>query len=139
MNFLGVYLFEYRGVVWYCVFTKFSYLVSVRCFGWGRFSFRILRTVFPSITSFRGITSFVFLFERQPRAANISPALISLSNCLISSFTSDFLCFGCLILRAFASAKSSFNKPCFQKIMRRLSVLEFDPFVSDLVFWEQQM
>ena len=29
--------------------------------------------------------------------------------------------------------KSSSNRPCFHKIIRRLSVLEFDPFVSDLV------
>ena len=29
--------------------------------------------------------------------------------------------------------KKSSNMPCFHKIMRRLSVLEFDPFVSDLV------
>ena len=36
-------------------------------------------------------------------------------------------------LGAFASVKSSSNRPCFHKIIRRLSVLEFDPFVSDLV------
>ena len=29
--------------------------------------------------------------------------------------------------------KSSSNRPYFYKIMRRLRVLEFDPFVSDLV------
>ena len=66
-------------------------------------------------------------------AADILPVLISLSNCLTSSFTSDFFCFGCLIWRAFASVKNSSIRPCFHKIMRRLSVLEFDPFVSDLV------
>ena len=66
-------------------------------------------------------------------AADILPVLISLSNYLASSFTSDFFCFGCLIWRAFASVKSSSNRPCFHKNMRRLSVLEFDPFVSDLV------
>ena len=57
---------------------------------------------------------------------------ISLSNCLTSSLTSDFFCFGCLIWRAFASVKSSSNRPCFHKNMRRLSVLGFDPFISDL-------
>ena len=56
-------------------------------------------------------------------AADILPVLISLSNCLTSSFTLGFFCFGCLIWRAFASV-----------IMKRLSVLEFDPFVSDFVF-----
>ena len=86
------------------------------------------------MTSFRGSTPFVFLSERQPMAADILPVLISLSNCLASSFTSDFFCFGCLIWRAFASVKSLSNRPCFHKIMRRLIVLEFDPFVSDLVF-----
>ena len=99
----------------------------------GCFSFRILRTVFPSMTSFRGSTHFVFLSERQPMAADILPVLITLSNCLASSFTSDFFCFGCLIWRAFALVKTSSNRPCFHKIMRRLSVLEFDSFVSDLV------
>ena len=83
--------------------------------------------------SFRGSTPFVFLSERQPMAADIMPVLISLSNCSTSLFTSDFFCFGCLIWRAFASVKSLSNRPCFHKIMRRLSVLEFDPFVSDLV------
>ena len=29
--------------------------------------------------------------------------------------------------------KSSFSRPCFHKTMRRLRVLEFDQFVSDLV------
>ena len=29
--------------------------------------------------------------------------------------------------------KSSSNGPCFHKIMRRLCILEFDPFVSDLI------
>ena len=66
-------------------------------------------------------------------AADILPVLISLTNCLTSSFTSDFFCFGYLIWRAFALVKSSSNRPCFHKIMRRLSVLEFDPFISDLV------
>ena len=66
-------------------------------------------------------------------AADFLPVLISLSNCLISSFTSDFFVFGCLIWRVFASMKSSSNRPCFHKIMRRLSVLEIDPFVFDLV------
>ena len=66
-------------------------------------------------------------------AADILLLFISLSNCLISSLTSDFFCFGCLIWRAFASVKSSSNRPCFDKIMRRLSVLKIDPFVSDLV------
>ena len=55
------------------------------------FSFRILRTVFPSMTSFEGSTPFVFLSERQPLAADILPALIILSNFLTSSFTSSFL------------------------------------------------
>ena len=93
----------------------------------------ILRTVFTSMTSFRGSTPFVFLSERQPMAAVFLPVFISLSNCSTFSFTLDFSCFGCLIWRAFASVKSSSNRPCFHKIMRRLSVLEFDPFVSDLV------
>ena len=121
---------------------------------WGCFSFRILRIVFPSITSFRGSTPFVFLFERivfpsitsfrgstpfvflserQPMAADILPVLIKVPNCLTSSFTSHFFCFGCLIWRAFASVKSSSSRPCFHKIMRRLRVFEFDPFVSDLL------
>ena len=85
------------------------------------------------MTSFRGSTLFVFLSERQPMAADIFSVLISLSNCLASSFTSDFFCFGCLIWRAFASVKSSSYRLCFHKNMRRLSVFEFDPFVSDLV------
>ena len=61
------------------------------------------------------------------------PVLISLSNCLTSSFTSDFFCLGCLISRAFASVKSSSYRLCFHKIMRRLSVLEFHPFVFNIV------
>ena len=85
------------------------------------------------MTSFGGSTPFVFLSERQPMAADILPVIISLLNFLTSSFTSDFFCFGCLIWRASASVKSSSIRPCFHKIMRRLSVLEFDPFVSDLV------
>ena len=85
------------------------------------------------MTSFRGSTSFVFLSERQPMAADFLSVLISLSNCLTSSFISDFFCFGCLIWRAFASVKSSSGRPCFHKTMRWLSVLEFDPFNSDLV------
>ena len=59
-------------------------------------------------------------------AADILPVLISLSNCLASSFTSDFFCFGCLIWRAFASVKRSSNRPCFHKILRRLSVLAIE-------------
>ena len=66
-------------------------------------------------------------------AADILPVLINLSNCLASSFSSDFFYFGWLIWRAFAPVKSSSNRPCFHKIMRQLRVLEFDPFVSDLV------
>ena len=66
-------------------------------------------------------------------AADMLPVLISLSNCLTSSFDLDFFCFGCLIWRAFASVKSSSNRPCFHKNMRRLNVSEYDPFVSDLV------
>ena len=46
----------------------------------GCFSFRMLRTVFPSMNSFRGSTPFVFLSERQPMEADILPVLISLSN-----------------------------------------------------------
>ena len=74
------------------------------------------------MTSFRGSTPFVFLSERQPMAADNMLVLISISNCLTSSFTSDFLCFGCLIWRVFASVKKSSNRPCFHKIMRLLSV-----------------
>ena len=85
------------------------------------------------MTSFRGNTPIVFFSERQPMAADFLPVLISFSNCLTSSFTSDFFCFGCVVWRAFASVKSSSNRPCFHKIMRRLSVLEFDPFISYLV------
>ena len=85
------------------------------------------------MTSFRGSTSFVFLSEREPMEADILPVLISLSNCLTSSFTWDFFCFGCLIWRVLASVKSSSNRPCFHKIIRRLSVLKFDPFVSGFV------
>ena len=58
---------------------------------WGCFFFRILRTVFPSMTSFRGSNPFFFLPERQPMAVDILPVLINLSNCLFSSFTSQFL------------------------------------------------
>ena len=79
------------------------------------------------MTSFRGSTPFVFLPERQPMAADILAVLISLSNCLASSFTSDFFCFGCLIWRAFASRKV--------RLMGLASIkciCEFDPFVSDL-------
>ena len=65
--------------------------------------------------------------------ADILPELLSLSNCLTSSSTSDFFCLGCLIWRAFASVKSSSNRPRLHKIMRWLSVLEFHPFVSDIV------
>ena len=61
------------------------------------------------------------------------PELNSLSKCLTSSFTSDFFCLGFLIWRTFASVKSSSSRPCFHKIMRRLRVLEFHPFVSDIV------
>ena len=68
----------------------------------------------------------------QPMAAYILPVLISLSNCLTSSFTSYFFCVGCLIWRAFASKKSLSSRPCFSKITR-LTVLELDSFVSDLV------
>ena len=85
------------------------------------------------MTSFRESTPFVFLSARHPMAADILPILISLSNCLTSLFTSDFFCFGCLIRRAFASMENSSNRPCFHKIMRPLSVLECDQFVSDLV------
>ena len=66
-------------------------------------------------------------------AADILPVLISLSNYLASSLTSDFVSFGCLIWRAFTSVKSSCNRPCFHKVMPRLSFLEFDTFPSDLV------
>ena len=58
------------------------------------------------MASFRGKTSFVFLSERQAMAADILPVLISLSNCLTFSFTSDFGRFGCIIWRAFASVKN---------------------------------
>ena len=87
------------------------------------------------MTSFRGSTPFDFLSEKQPMAADIMPVLISLSNCSTSSFTLDFFCFEFLfwIWRAFASVKSSSNKLCFHKNMRRLRVLKFDPFGSDLV------
>ena len=71
--------------------------------------------------------------KRQPIAADSLPVFISLSKGLTSSFTSDFFCFGCLIWRAFASVKISSYRTCFHKIMRRLSVLEFEPFDSDLV------
>ena len=86
------------------------------------------------MTSFGGSTPFVFLSERQAMTADILTVLISLSNCLTSSFTSVCFCFGCLIWRAFASVKTSSRRPCFHKIMRRPSVIEFDQFVSDLVF-----
>ena len=59
--------------------------------------------------------------------------LISFSSCLTSSFTSHFFCIGCLIWRSFVSVKSSSYRPCFDKIMRSFSVMEFVPFVSDLV------
>ena len=61
------------------------------------------------------------------------PVLIILSNCLTCSFTLLFLCFGCLIWRAFASVKSSSSRPCFHRIMRRLRVLELDPFLSEFL------
>ena len=63
---------------------------------WVCFSFRILRTAFPSTTSFRGGTPFVFLSERQPMAADTLPALVSLSNCLTSSFFRFFSHFSVL-------------------------------------------
>ena len=94
------------------MFTHFSYIVSVRCLGLGMFFFSILRTVFPSMTSFRGSAPFVFLSERQLMTADILPVLITLSICLPFSFTSHFFCFGCLIWRAFASRKSSSSRPC---------------------------
>ena len=90
------------------------------------------------MTSFRGNNPVVFLSERQPMAADILPILISLSNCLTSSFTLDFFCFGFPIWRTFASVKSSSNRPCFHKNMRRLVVLKFDPIASDLMMWENQ-
>ena len=46
----------------------------------GCFSFRILRTVFSPMTSFRGTTTLVFLSERQLMAADVLPVLISLEN-----------------------------------------------------------
>ena len=85
------------------------------------------------MTSFRGNTPFVFFSERQPMAADFLPVLFSFSNCLTSLFTCDILCFGYVVWRAFTSVKSSSNRPCFHKIMRRLSVLEFDPFSFYLV------
>ena len=53
-------------------------------------------------------------------AADFSPVLISLKNCLTSSFTSHFFCFECLMGSAFASVKSLSSRPCFRKIMRQL-------------------
>ena len=85
------------------------------------------------MTLFKGSTPFIFSSESQPMAADILLVLISLSNCLAPSLTSDFFCFGGLIWRAFASVKSSSNRPCFHEIVRRLIVLDFDPFVSNLV------
>ena len=79
----------------------------------GVFFFRILRTVFPSMTSFRGSTLLVFLSKWQTMAADTLPVLISFSNCLTSWFTSLFYCFGCLSWRAFSSVNS---RPCFNKI-----------------------
>ena len=72
---------------------------------WGCFSFSILRTVFPSMISFRGCAHFVSLSEKQLMTADVLPVLITLLNCLPFSFTSHFFCFGCLIWRAFASRK----------------------------------
>ena len=66
-------------------------------------------------------------------AADILPVLITLSNGLTSSFTSQFFCFGCLIRRAFASVEVLSSRPCFHKFMRRLRVSEFDLFVFDSV------
>ena len=66
-------------------------------------------------------------------ASDILLVLISLSNCVTSSFTLHFCCFGYLIWRAFALVKISSSEPCFNKTMRRLRVLQFNPFVSDLV------
>ena len=43
---LGVYLFDYRGVVWHCVFTYFSYIVSVRCLGFRVFFFQDTKDCF---------------------------------------------------------------------------------------------
>ena len=50
-------------------------------------------------------------------AADILLVLISLSDCLTSSVTSDFY-FGCLIWRAFASVKSSSSISCFDRQLR---------------------
>ena len=53
------------------------------------------------MTSVRGSTPFVFSSESQPMAADILTVLISLSNCLTSSFASDFFCFGMVNLESF--------------------------------------
>ena len=98
----------------------------------GVFFFRILWTVFPSVTLFRGNNPFVFLSGHSMAEDNLL-VLIGLSNCTTSLFTSHFFCFRCLIWRALTSKKISSSRPCFHKIMRLLRVLEFDPFVSDLV------
>ena len=85
------------------------------------------------MTSFRGSTPFVFLSERQPMAADNFPVLIILSNCITYSFYFGLLLFWMSILESFRFSEKFVYWPCFHKIMRRISVLEFNPFVSGLV------
>ena len=58
------------------------------------------------------------------------PTLISLSSCF--ALTSHFFGFGCRKWRFFVSEKTSSCRPCLHKNMRRLRILNLDPFVSDL-------
>ena len=81
------------------------------------FSFRIIRTVYPLMMSFRGSTPYVFLSERQPSTADFLSVVIRLSKWLNSSFTLRLICFGCLIWKVLAAAQA----------------LELDQFDSDWV------
>ena len=105
-------------VVWRCVFTDFSYIVSVPSFGLGVFFFQDTKDCFPSMTSYRGNTPFVFLSERQPMPVDILPLINRLSKWLTSSFSVHW--------------KNRLIGLAYKKLCGG-SVLEFDPFVSDLV------
>ena len=74
------------------------------------------------MASLRVSTPVALLSEMQPMAADILSVLISLSNCLTSSFASHFFCVGCITYRAFAAVKNSSSRPWFQKIMRLFRV-----------------
>ena len=67
--------------------------------------------------------------------ADILPVLISFLNSLNYSFISHFFSFWMSNLEKFCCSEkyNSSSNPCFCKIIRRLRVLETNPFVIELV------